>query len=291
MPSHPKLTELLSHIKSGSYAMPTSTVLHRRYLQVCGFGLNSCLLASFFNPCGPSPQGHGCIFIHKAMNYFRNQYQSMMSILKRRELRAALVLTLVYSLVSNATALDFTGIFNSAAKVAQTVVPTQSQAAEPGAAGKVEVGFSPEGSALALVLKTINSSTKTLDVMAYSFTSADVTRALINARRRGVQLRVVVDEKQNLSSQGSKYAVSALSSLVTAGAEVRINGNYAIFHDKVIISDGAHVQTGSYNYSKAAANSNSENVVVMWGSPALATQYSAHFKSRWSNAKPFTGRP
>ena len=225
------------------------------------------------------------------MDYFRNQYQSMMSILKRRELRAAVVLTLVYTLVNNATALDYSGIFNTAVNVAQSVVPSKSQAAEPGAAGKVEVGFSPEGGALALVLKTINSSSKTLDVMAYSFTSSEVTRALINARRRGVQVRVVVDEKQNFSSEGSKYAMSALSSLVNAGVEVRINGNFASFHSKVIISDSAHVQTGSFNYSKAAANSNSENVVVMWGLPAVASQYSAHFKDRWSNTKAFTGRP
>ena len=216
---------------------------------------------------------------------------SMMTILKRREIRAAVVLTLVYTIVTNATAFDYVGIFQSAAKAVHSVAPGLDQTPVPGAAGKVEVGFSPEGSALALVLKTINSSTKSLDVMAYSFTSSEVTRALINARRRGVQVRVLVDEKQNITSQGSKYALSALSSLLTAGAEVRINGQFAIFHDKVIISDGAHVQTGSFNYSKAAAHSNSENVVVLWGTPVIASQYSAHFNGRWNHGKAFTGRP
>ncbi len=82
----------------------------------------------------------------------------MMSILKRRELRAAVVLTLVYTVVCNATALDYSGIFNTAVNVAKSVVPSKSQAAEPGAAGKVEVGFSPEGSALALVLRAANTT-------------------------------------------------------------------------------------------------------------------------------------
>ena len=211
--------------------------------------------------------------------------------LKRPALRAALVLTLVYAVVSNAIAYDYSGLLGGAAKAVQSVKLNSTSPAEPGAAGKVEVGFSPNGGALPLVLKVINSSTKTLDVMAYSFTSADVTRAIINARKRGVVVRVVADEKQNTSSPGAEYAQSALSSLVNAGAEVRINGNFSIFHDKVLISDGVHVQTGSFNYSKAAANSNSENVVVMWGAPSVASQYSRHFDSRWSNASRFAGRP
>ncbi len=61
---------------------------------------------------------------------------------------------------------------------------------------RIETGFSPNGQALPLVLKTINSAQSTLDVMAYSFTSAEVTRALLNASKRGVKVRIVVDHKQ-----------------------------------------------------------------------------------------------
>ena len=225
------------------------------------------------------------------MNYLTSQYQSMIKTLKRPAMCGALVLTVIYSALSHASEIDFSGLLNSAVKVAQSVRTSSEPLAEPGPAGKIEVGFSPNAGALPLVLKVINSSTKTLDVIAYSFTSAEVTRAILNARKRGVQVRVVADEKQNMSAQGAKYAQSALSSLVSAGAEVRINGQYSILHDKTIISDGAHIQTGSFNYSKAAATSNSENVVVLWGSPSVASQYSAHFKSRWNEATRFSGRP
>ncbi|WP_080747227.1 phospholipase D family protein [Comamonas thiooxydans] len=230
-------------------------------------------------------------FFRHAMIDSTTQSQSMKKSLARPAMRAALVLTLFTAASSNASAFDYSSLLSSAAKVAQSARSHSEPLSEPGPAGKVEVGFSPDAGAFPLVLKVINSSSRSLDVMAYSFTSAEVTRAILNARKRGVHVRVVADEKQNMSAPGARYAQSALSSLISAGAEVRINGNYSIFHDKVIISDGVHVQTGSFNYSKAAANSNSENVVVLWGAASVASQYSAHFKSRWNEASIYTGRP
>lgn len=183
--------------------------------------------------------------------------------------------------------------FGAAVKVAQTAigeVGSTSPASSIGEAGEVEIGFSPNGAALGLVIKTIQSAQKSIDLMAYSFTSADVTKELLAARKRGVVIRVVADYKQSVESSSSRYALSALSSLVTSGAQVRLSSEFSAMHDKVIIADGKHVQTGSFNYSKAAATSNSENVLVMWNAPQVANTYSMHFQSRWGNASPFKGR-
>lgn len=46
----------------------------------------------------------------------------------------------------------------------------------------VKVGFSPEGSASALVLDTINSAESSIRMMAYSFTDPDVMHALAKAK-------------------------------------------------------------------------------------------------------------
>jgi phosphatidylserine/phosphatidylglycerophosphate/cardiolipin synthase-like enzyme len=45
--------------------------------------------------------------------------------------------------------------------------------------------------------------------------------------------------------------------------------------------DGRHTETGSFNYSQAAARSNSENVIVVWDNTVVASQYLAHWESRW----------
>lgn len=145
------------------------------------------------------------------------------------------------------------------------------------AAGQIETAFSPDGGGEQLVLKTINSARQSLRLAAYSFTSPAVVRALIAAHRRGVDVRVVVDEKGNKSKSGT----AALNLLVNAGIRARTNGNYAIHHDKYIIVDDLHVQTGSFNYSQAAAKSNSENVLVVWHNLQLAASYRRHWQSRF----------
>lgn len=66
------------------------------------------------------------------------------------------------------------------------------------AAPSIQVGFSPEGTAQQVVLNTINQSKKSVRMMAYSFTSPEVVKALINAKKRGVDVRVVIDERGNV---------------------------------------------------------------------------------------------
>lgn len=228
----------------------------------------------------------------------QDQLKSMFTKMRNKIVRSSVMFAITYVVVSSASALDYGAMWNGATKAAQSIQghvgnlsASSNTAGAAGEAGQVEVGFSPEGGALQLVIKAINASTQSLDVMAYSFTSSDVTRAILSALKRGVVVRVIADQKQNTSTKGAEYALSALSSLVSAGAEVRFNGNFSIFHDKVIIVDGKHVQTGSFNYSKAAAKSNSENVVVMWAASSVAARYGEHFKSRWETSQRFNGRP
>lgn len=155
-------------------------------------------------------------------------------------------------------------------------------------AGTLEVGFSPKGGAESLVLKVIDATQTDLKVMAYSFTSAKVTRALLRATKRGVKVFIVADEKHNLGEGASPKARAALSALAEAGAQVRVVSAFAIHHDKVLISEGRHSQLGSFNYSEAAASRNSENVIVHWDNPALAKAYTAHFMRNWALGKPFS---
>ncbi len=152
-----------------------------------------------------------------------------------------------------------------------------------------EFGFSPEGSARALILKFITSTTKTLDIMSYSFTSIEITDAIIVAIKRGVKVRLVADHRSNLSEDRIGASHKALTRLVQAGAQVRSIKKYAIHHDKVMISDGKHLESGSFNFSAAAHTSNSENVSVRWNNPKAAAIYTEHFLSRWNQGTVFLG--
>lgn len=150
-------------------------------------------------------------------------------------------------------------------------------------AADIQVGFSPEGSAEVLVLDVLQSAQHQIRMMGYSFTSPKIVKALIAAKQRGVDVRIVLDEHGNTS----KASRAAMNLVVNAGIPLRTNSAYKIQHDKVIISDGRNVQTGSFNYSAAAANSNSENAVVIWDFPDVAKPYLNHWQSRWDQGQQY----
>lgn len=83
-------------------------------------------------------------------------------------------------------------------------------------AATVEAGFSPEGTALQLVLKTIETAQQEIRLMGYSFTSPEVARALVRAKRRGVDVGVVLDWKAN-TGKNNNASKAAMNILVGAG--------------------------------------------------------------------------
>lgn len=146
---------------------------------------------------------------------------------------------------------------------------------------KIEVGFSPDGTSLPLVLKVINSAKSSLCLAAYSFTSKPVAEAIYAAYRRGVIVNVVADAKANQS----KYSSSQY--LASHGVNVRLNSNYAIMHNKFIVVDKQTVETGSFNYSQAAVVKNAENVIVIWNNPDVAAVYNNQCNRLFNEATPF----
>lgn len=97
-------------------------------------------------------------------------------------------------------------------------------------AATVEAGFSPEGTALQLVLKTIETAQQEIRLMGYSFTSPEVARALVRAKRRGVDVGVVLDWKAN-TGKSNNASKAAMNILVGAGIPVRTVSAYKILHD------------------------------------------------------------
>lgn len=149
------------------------------------------------------------------------------------------------------------------------------------AKGMIEVAFSPNGGATALVVKTIAGAKKSILVQAYSFTSAQIAKALVEARARGVDVRVILDK-----SQKSERYTSA-TYLANHGVPVWIDAAHAIAHNKVIVIDGDTVITGSFNFTKAAAEKNAENVLVLHGNPDLARIYDANWREHFSHSDPY----
>ena len=143
----------------------------------------------------------------------------------------------------------------------------------------VRVAFSPNGQAEKLILSSIYAAKKSIKVAAYAFTSKPISLALLEAKKKGVEVKVIADSK------AAKGKYSALTFLANQGVSVRLDEKYAIFHHKFMINDGENVQTGSFNYSSAAANKNAENVVLLENMPQVALAYEQEWQLLWSESK------
>src|SRR5258708_3530135 len=120
-------------------------------------------------------------------------------------------------------------------------LPTQA-ASTP----KIEAFFSPSGGCTEAVTKALDRATNTVLVQAYSFTSAPIAKALVDAHKRGVKIMVILDKSQRTE----KY--SSADFVAHAGIETFIDAKHAIAHNKVMVIDGYKVITGSFNFTKAA---------------------------------------
>lgn len=158
--------------------------------------------------------------------------------------------------------------------------------AQVGQGTSIEAAFSPREGADELVLKVIGSARRSLRIAAYSFTSPSIAKALLGAKKRGIDVRIVVDHKMNTQHDRFKASRAALDLLATAGIPVRTVDYWPMHHDKYIVADGETVETGSYNYSTNATKSR-ENVLVIWRNEDLARSYESHWTESWSMGRDY----
>jgi hypothetical protein len=142
-------------------------------------------------------------------------------------------------------------------------------AAEPFSSARIAVYFSPNGGATEAVVRELTAAQTQVLMQAYSFTSAPIAKALVEAHQRGVKILAVLDK----SNETDKY--SAATFLSNAGIQPRIDDKHAIAHSKVMVIDSATIITGSFNFTKAAEEKNAENLLVIKDAPELVTAYEA----------------
>lgn len=147
----------------------------------------------------------------------------------------------------------------------------QEPAALP-AAGTLQAAFTPGDAADRMIIEAIGRARREVLVQAYTFTHRKIASALIRARQRGVEVRVVAD-----AQQAANVPNSILPALAKGGVEVFLDSAHEAAHNKVMVIDAAGpdaaVITGSYNFTYSAQSRNAENLLLIRGNPALAGAY------------------
>lgn len=139
---------------------------------------------------------------------------------------------------------------------------------------KAEVFFCPQDSCAEHLIQKIDSAKDSLYIAIYSFTHDGIADAVIRAKERGVDVKVIFDydTSANTSSDDEKLASSGVS-------VARRNGS-GIMHNKFSVIDNTVVATGSFNYSNNADTRNEENLIFI-ESKKVAQQFNQDFNSIW----------
>jgi phosphatidylserine/phosphatidylglycerophosphate/cardiolipin synthase-like enzyme len=152
------------------------------------------------------------------------------------------------------------------------------------ATGTVDVFFSPDGGCTDAIVKELNNTKSEILVQAYYLTSAPIAKALINSKKRGINITVVLDKSQKTA----KY--SSADFVANAGIPTFIDARHAIAHNKIIVVDRNVLITGSFNFTQAAEEKNAENLLIMKGNKPLVDTYIRNFNEHKGHFEVYVGR-
>lgn len=149
----------------------------------------------------------------------------------------------------------------------------------------VQACFSPQGKCSAHILREIDQAKKELLVAVYAFTHDELANALVQAKKRGVTVQVVIDREfdaGNERSKGKFFEAQKIPLRRLSGLRsVTFEKDSGLMHQKFAVIDRRIVFTGSYNWTHSADSSNDENLLLFRDAGPLAEEYRKAFLNLW----------
>ena len=153
----------------------------------------------------------------------------------------------------------------------------------------VQACFSPQGKCSSHIAREIEQAKKELLVAVYAFTSEDLAEALVQAKKRGVAVQVIIDQEfdaHNDKSKGKFLEQQKIAVRRNSGAKAttadRENG---LMHQKFAVIDRKTLLTGSYNWTHSADSLNDENLLLFRDAGPLAEEYRKTFMQLWEKKR------
>lgn len=153
------------------------------------------------------------------------------------------------------------------------------------AVGSVDVAFSPAGGITNMIKNEIDKANKSIQIQAYSFTSPEIIKSLIDAKKRGVDVRIILDKSNIVDDKNSsrnQKEKDILTSIVDNDIPLKIDSAFRIAHSKIMIIDNIDVITGSFNFTYSAEHNNAENCLILHDNKQLAEEYMKNWQWRWA---------
>jgi phosphatidylserine/phosphatidylglycerophosphate/cardiolipin synthase-like enzyme len=145
-------------------------------------------------------------------------------------------------------------------------------------AGPIETYYAPEDLPVERLATLYTEAKRSLYVAVYRLTAPPIVKALLDAKKRGVDVRVLTDRE----GLDDPKVQSALTTLHLAGIPIRVNRHDALMHLKQSVLDEAVNTSGSMNYTGSANRYNDERLDVL-RDPVTTARAREKFMSLWNN--------
>jgi phosphatidylserine/phosphatidylglycerophosphate/cardiolipin synthase-like enzyme len=123
---------------------------------------------------------------------------------------------------------------------------------------KLELFLLPNKNALERIKKIITRAKEKIKIAMFTFTNMELIEELIYAKKRGVQISVVVDYNSAIGT--SKEAVEKLKK---ENIKIMLSQGIQLLHHKYLYVDDKTLVCGSANWTKAAFKKNKDLVLIM----------------------------
>lgn len=153
------------------------------------------------------------------------------------------------------------------------VVRTLKPAGEP-ASSRAEACFSPGPDCRKKIRELFGLARTSVDVCVFTITDDEITQAIAAAHQRGVRLRILTDNDKSLDLG------SDIQELRRLGVDVREDITPHHMHHKFAIFDESLLLTGSYNWTRSAADHNEENFILT-SDTRLVRRFNEVFREMW----------
>jgi len=138
----------------------------------------------------------------------------------------------------------------------------------------VEAHFSPGETCVRRIRGMLDGVRRNADVCVFTITDNRIAEGILAAHRRGATVRVVTDDEK------AHDLGSDVKELARAGVPVRVDDSPYHMHHKFALFDDDLVLTGSYNWTRGAAESNEENLVLS-NDRRLFNSFRGEFERLW----------
>jgi cardiolipin hydrolase len=135
--------------------------------------------------------------------------------------------------------------------------------------------FSPGDDCPGRICSLLDRSRKSVDICVFTITDNRIASSIERAHWRGVQVRIITDNEKQFD-RGSD-----IPHLQEQGVAIRIDKSEYHMHHKFAVFDKSVVLTGSYNWTRGAAENNEENFVVT-DEPRLVSAFTRAFEKLWT---------